>query len=497
MAELLLLPFPKLMREFKKDERQCIGSQQKSINNCNRMLKDSPMSKKCKKDMDKFSVMHCMKAVGAKYFRKIGPMNDFVYPWNNFDWDYASYVDKNYNADITGANIEPTMKGLYDNIGALGKIGSGYIFDPNPGVGRKPGGPIIAYSGIPDDSACDGVDIKKDWFGRVTKSPKLCRKKVKQQKAKGFRTPIAGRDDKENCRGNATCKKIQNMQMAYRNKRPPTDSPVFTNKSRFPLEGKGASSYFVNMGYCKKDKCVTDRMCLGVIFSNTDSLKDSKNIDLIPAQLRVKFKKALDDKKLTYKAFKTDNCNKIEPDLQFTYKTEFCLDGGKTLVSNVLPGGPRLKEYRKWLKSIDKKGYPNGGICYEKRYVYINNESGGKIKLSLPDITFTFKDGFTFKWGKAKIIELPKGLIPSMMMDFMSLNPINLMSIMLDSQGVGMDSLKCDNGKKSMCGIEGFVGNNSEIERRYSLVMNNKVLYILFWTVIILIFSYLIKYVKK
>ena len=84
-----------------------------------------------------------------------------------------------------------------------------------------------------------------------------------------------------------------------------------------------------------------------------------------------------------------------------------------------------------------------------------------------------------------------------MMMDFMSLNPINLMSIMLDSQGVGMDSLKCDNGKKSMCGIEGFVGNNSEIERRYSLVMNNKVLYILFWTVIILIFSYLIKYVKK
>lgn len=497
MAELLLLPFPKLMRQFKKDERKCIASQQKSINNCNRMPRNSPMSKKCFKDMDKFSVMHCMKAVGAKYFRKIGPMNDFVYPWNNFDWDYTSYIDKNYNADITGASAEPTMKGLYNNMGALAKIGSGYLFDPNPGVGRKPNGPIIAYPAIPDDSACDAVEVEKNFWGKTINSPKICRKKIERIRAKGYRTPIAGRDDKEDCRGNATCETIQKIQMDYRNKRPPTDSPAFKDKARFPLEGRGASSYFVNLGYCKKDKCVTDRMCLGVIFSNTDSLKDNKNIDLIPSSLRAKFKKALQDKTLTYKAFKTDNCNKIEPDLQFTYKTQFCLDGGKILVSNVLPGGPRLKEYRKWIKSIDKKGYPNGGICYEKRYAYINNEPGGKIKLSLPDITFTFKDGFKFKWGEPKVIEIPKGLIPSMLMDFISLNPINLMSIMISSKGIGMDSLRCDNGKKSMCGIEKFVVNNSEIERKYSVVIDNKVLYILFWAVIILIFSYLIKYVKK
>ena len=46
---------------------------------------------------------------------------------------------------------------------------------------------------------------------------------------KGFRTPIAGRDDTANCNGNPTCKKIKQIQMEYRNAAPPTDSPSTKN----------------------------------------------------------------------------------------------------------------------------------------------------------------------------------------------------------------------------------------------------------------------------
>ena len=119
MVDVLLLPYPKLRQQFLREERECKRGQQLSIDNCNR--KSGENRDKCNKNLNKFTVMHCMKAVGAKYFRKIGPMNDFVYPWNNFDWDYTSYVDKNYNSDITGASTKPTMKALEDNIMALGK----------------------------------------------------------------------------------------------------------------------------------------------------------------------------------------------------------------------------------------------------------------------------------------------------------------------------------------------------------------------------------------
>ena len=493
MVDLLLVPFPKLRNQFLRDEQECKDSQQLSINNCNR--KSGSNKEKCDKNLNKFSVMHCMQAVGAKYFRKIGPMNDFVYPWNNFDWDYTSYVDKNYNSDITGASTKPTMKGLEDNMKALGKIGSGFIFDPNPGIGRKKGGPIKAYSNIPSRDDCNSLR------GQIKS---MCIKNVDRMKSKGYRVPIAGRDDKEDCDGNATCEKIKSIQMEYRNATPPTDSPMFKNKKAFPLEGKGASSYFVNLGFCKKDACVSDRLCLGVIFSNNDSLKDQNSINLLPAQYRELFKKAVEEKTLMYKRFKNDNCNKIVPDLVFTHKTQFCIDDGQYIIelNNVIKEAERLKEFRRWVKSIDKQNYPHGGICYEKKYAYIDNSPGGRIKLRIPKVEFNFDTGFKFSWGPPEIINVPKGIVPSLFMDFVALNPFNLISIMIDGRGVGLKSLGCDDGRKSLCRIEGLSEGennniNKEIIKKYVRVMDNKLLYILFWAIIIYIIFLLIKNVRK
>ena len=174
----------------------------------------------------------------------------------------------------------------------------------------------------------------------------MCLLGVKSAKEKGFRTPkIAGRDDKEECDGNAICEKIKSVQMEYRNAAPPTIVLRLKMEMRFHPEGKGASSYFVNLGFCKKDACVTDRMCLGVIFSNNESLTDPRSINLLPAKYRDKFRKAVKDKTLMYKRFKNDNCNKIVPDLKFTHKTQFCIDDGRYIIElkNIVDGAEKLK----------------------------------------------------------------------------------------------------------------------------------------------------------
>ena len=39
----------------------------------------------------------------------------------------------------------------------------------------------------------------------------------------------------------------------------------------------------------------------------------------------------------------------------------------RLLLKNIVDGAEKLKKFRKWVKSIDERNYPNGGICYEKK----------------------------------------------------------------------------------------------------------------------------------
>ena len=77
---------------------------------------------------------------------------------------------------------------------------------------------------------------------------------------------------------------------------------------------------------------------------------------------------------------------------------------------------------------------------------------------------------------------------------------------MMSGRGVGLKSLGCDDGRKSLCRIEGLDENGNisgiddgtrELVKKYAVIMNNKILYILFWAIIIYIIFLLIKNVRK
>jgi len=83
-----------------------------------------------------------------------------------------------------------------------------------------------------------------------------------------------------------------------------------------------------------------------------------------------------------------------------------------------------------WAQQSDKI---NDGICYKTQYTFIDNSSGGKISIYNP-------------WNKKyHKLSLPDGLVPSMIVDFASLSPLNLMKLFNNKRGLGYDDMKCNN----------------------------------------------------
>ena len=142
----------------------------------------------------------CTQAVGQKYSRKLPGMDGSVYPWSNYDWDYSTFIDNNYNAKETGATPDGTFGALFKNPWALMKIGKGFVLDPNPDSSSQ--------SASSDLTECD--PSQADYKG---------------------------------------CQILNEIRRSEKNQKPPTNDPFFQKHS---LDGKNSSSYYVRTGICPK-----------------------------------------------------------------------------------------------------------------------------------------------------------------------------------------------------------------------------------------------------
>lgn len=94
--------------------------------------------KYCVKNAD--NSMTCNNFADANWLRRQPGMENLIYPYKNYDWDYSTYVDNNYNIDVTGATKEGTIRGLFKNLKAMNTVMNGYIYDGNPSNKSKAAG---------------------------------------------------------------------------------------------------------------------------------------------------------------------------------------------------------------------------------------------------------------------------------------------------------------------------------------------------------------------
>ena len=178
----------------------------KTLPNSDKIINDYKNDiKLCKKAGEKEA--DCTKLVDLKYTRKFPVLKDLVYPWVNYDWDYTTYVDRNYNKDKTGATDRASLGGLFDDMDAMAKLSDGYVFDANPGSHSK--------AGISDTPKCDP---KKD--------------------------------------GYQGCVIMNDIKRSIRDQPPPFPDRFF-NKG---INGHNSSSYFIKAGTCPKPS-LSKRQC--------------------------------------------------------------------------------------------------------------------------------------------------------------------------------------------------------------------------------------------
>ena len=118
----------------------------------------------------------CQKVVDRNYFRQLPYVKNIVYPWQNYDWDYSTYISNNYNANKLGATKRGTFGAIRDNISAINKINDAYWYDANPGSSSKAGvSDQVECTEPPLTDCCSKVG--HTWLGapdKIVRSPMTC-----------------------------------------------------------------------------------------------------------------------------------------------------------------------------------------------------------------------------------------------------------------------------------------------------------------------------------
>ena len=196
----------------------------------------------------------CYKRIFNKYLRKFPLIKDSIYPWNNYDWDYAQFIDNHYSPIALGASPKGTFDALWKNIIALMKIGDAMIFAANPNSRSEAGNKHNSQSDVRNCGLLmraalkNGANeissyAKNGEFYNVTRATHRMTKKIKS-----FQT---------------LCPFMKQLKhYFYQNQREPY--PGFLRKYNIPkkaLRGEGSSSYFIKVGYCQAKKPKTKNSC--------------------------------------------------------------------------------------------------------------------------------------------------------------------------------------------------------------------------------------------
>ena len=167
----------------------------------------------------------CFKSAETKLIRAMPFLRKTVYPWGNYDWSYANFIDNNYSVMATGATKSGNWEAMFKNIDAFIKLTKGYLIDPNPSSGSYPG--KFAQDGDINWYSCSGTTV--DGNGNVSSNPNLgtaCRAKVK---------------------------------VKYSNKLPPPTTDPFLKQ--YPVTGKSSSSYYIKIGSCPRPDIKSEPKC--------------------------------------------------------------------------------------------------------------------------------------------------------------------------------------------------------------------------------------------
>lgn len=143
--------------------------------------------------------INCLETARTNFNRNMPSSYKDVYPWKNYDWNYANYISNNYSTDALkpgGGNL----KGIIKNATNISKSLDGFIFDPIPNNLSNP------Y----------GFDINSDYPVYKCKDDQLCR--------------------------------ITESIKRNRQEIPTTDKFI----KQFPIDGEYSSSYFYRLGSCRR-----------------------------------------------------------------------------------------------------------------------------------------------------------------------------------------------------------------------------------------------------
>lgn len=160
---------------------------------------------------------NCMTQANRNYTRRLPWNMRKIYPWKNYDWDYAAVAENKYSPAALPRGKLKSFEGLMDDIKNNSEVINGLIRHPNPGPSSYP----------------NGRNKESDYSIHECRQPGI--------------------------RG-LTCQQTAAIKDRYIQKRPFVEesNAQFFNK---PMTGRNSSSFFFQIGYCPRIDIKTKKEC--------------------------------------------------------------------------------------------------------------------------------------------------------------------------------------------------------------------------------------------